>query len=67
MNDKWEIRELIQKIESIKIRLYELIPKKDLLDPEVIEISQQLDKLLTKYYEIMKNNEKNVPPEDDHP
>ncbi len=67
MNDKSELRELLQKIESIKIKLYKLIPKKDLLDPEVIELSQLLDKFLTKYYEIMKNSKENPPPEGGHP
>ena len=41
--------------------------KKGVLAPEVIEVSQQLDKLLTEYYEIRKNGKEKPSPEEDDP
>lgn len=43
-------------IENTRIMLNDLIVKKqyDLLDPEVIELSQRLDKLLSQYHDLEK-------------
>ncbi|MFS8501908.1 MAG: aspartyl-phosphate phosphatase Spo0E family protein [Caldicoprobacter sp.] len=54
MNDELIVKKLLQEIEALKEKLDQLVSKKDLLDPNVIEISQKLDKLLTRYYEIIK-------------
>ncbi len=67
MNDKTELTELLQAIGAIKRKLNELISKKGVLAPEVIEVSQQLDKLLTEYYEIRKNGKEKPSPEEDDP
>ncbi|SKC72156.1 aspartyl-phosphate phosphatase Spo0E family protein [Maledivibacter halophilus] len=56
MKNHNELRNLIIKIDETKAKLYELIQKKqwDLLDSEVIKLSQLLDELLSEYYHIKK-------------
>lgn len=65
MNDEAEMKKLLQEIEALKERLNHLISKKELLHPEVIEISQQLDELLTRYYEIIKDKKAKSSPKED--
>ena len=48
---------LRKDINAVRTSLYELINKKqgNLLDSEIISVSQQLDILINKYNEILKN------------
>jgi hypothetical protein len=43
---------LIKRIERLRKKLIRIGMNKNLVDPEVVEISQQLDILLNRYYEI---------------
>lgn len=50
-----EYNELLNLINHLRSQMIDLIMRKDnLLDPEVIKISQDLDRLLNKYYTIFK-------------
>lgn len=50
-----EYNELLTLINHLRNQMIDLIIRKDnLLDPEVIKISQDLDRLLNKYYTILK-------------
>ncbi len=52
-----EIKEIIKNIEYLRKHMDSLIKEgKDLLDPEVIVASQQLDAILNKYNKLL--NEK---------
>lgn len=42
---------LIDQIEELRYRLYLLSKGKELVHPEVVQISQDLDKLLNEYYQ----------------
>lgn len=44
-----DIGRLLREIEEYRLKMYELANKKNLTDPEVINISQRLDQLLNKY------------------
>ncbi|AND84253.1 Spo0E family sporulation regulatory protein-aspartic acid phosphatase [Clostridium tyrobutyricum] len=47
---------ILLEIKNLQKHLNELIKEKDnLVDTEIIEISQMLDLLLNKYYKIIKN------------
>lgn len=47
--------ELLQKIEQLRIAMYELVSiKNDLADPDIVYISQELDNLLNYYEELMR-------------
>jgi hypothetical protein len=48
------VLKLNKEIESTRIKLHNLISEKkyDLLDSEVIKLSQILDKLLSQYHEL---------------
>lgn len=43
------------KIENLRKKLEELTKKRDMLDPEVISLSKNLDRLLNEYVKIKKN------------
>lgn len=46
---------LLKKIEEIRALMNKLIEEKDeLIDPEIVEVSQQLDRLLNEYNDILK-------------
>jgi len=47
--------DLLQKIEELRQRLEEIGIKKGFQSPEAIEISQQLDRLINKYYGNNRN------------
>ncbi|QGU95792.1 Spo0E family sporulation regulatory protein-aspartic acid phosphatase [Clostridium bovifaecis] len=48
-------KELLSLIDEIRNRMTELLVEKgSLLDPEVIKISQELDKALNRYYISME-------------
>lgn len=48
--------ELIRKIEEIRNHMYDLISEKtDLLDPEVVRISQMLDITLNEYFKVTES------------
>ena len=42
---------LIDQIEELRYRLYLLSKGKELIHPEVVQISQDLDQLLNEYYQ----------------
>jgi len=46
------MEELLGEIEELRYQLYHAAKDKFLIDPEVVDMSQQLDRLLNKYYEI---------------
>ncbi|MBU5436558.1 Spo0E family sporulation regulatory protein-aspartic acid phosphatase [Tissierella sp. MSJ-40] len=54
MDKKVKLFKLIQQIEDTKVQLYNLMHENDydLIDKEIVELSQLLDKLLLKYYNI---------------
>lgn len=50
-----ETEELISKINEIRERMCYIIQiKSNLIDPEIIEISQELDLILNRYHELRK-------------
>lgn len=57
MHNKTKLNKLIKEIKDTKVILNNLISKKqyDLLDPEVIKVSQLLDELLSQYYNLNNN------------
>lgn len=55
-----ELQEVMNKINETRKWLNDLLEKKgDLLDPEVIELSQFLDKILNDYNKLLSEKEKN--------
>ncbi len=42
--------DLLEEIEELRCQLYTLSCDKDLADPEVVRMSQELDSLLNLYY-----------------
>ena len=57
MHNKNKLSNLIKEIEDTKVMLNNLISEKqfNLLDPEVIKLSQDLDKLLSQYDNLNNN------------
>jgi hypothetical protein len=53
--EQLNLKELMRQIEALRNYMYELIRQKKLHDPEILEVSQQLDELLIKYYELLKD------------
>lgn len=53
-----QMEEVIREIEYLRRCLYDSIEKSDNLSYDVIDISEKLDKLLIKYYELLKNQQK---------
>ncbi|WP_204486673.1 aspartyl-phosphate phosphatase Spo0E family protein [Caldicoprobacter guelmensis] len=51
------LQELLLKIESLRESMEKLISQKELKDPEILELSKQLDELLVKYYETLKSKQ----------
>lgn len=45
------MKKLIEQIEELRYRLYGLSKGKELVDPEVVQMSQELDRLLNEYYQ----------------
>ncbi|WP_432665073.1 Spo0E family sporulation regulatory protein-aspartic acid phosphatase [Wukongibacter baidiensis] len=56
MNNSHKLQKLISQIDETKINLYKLVEDKqwNLLDGEVIKLSQLLDELLLEYHHIEK-------------
>ncbi|WMM25650.1 aspartyl-phosphate phosphatase Spo0E family protein [Tissierella sp. MB52-C2] len=54
MNNKATTEKLVKEIEITRIKLHNLISEKsyNLLDSEVIKLSQLLDKLLSEYEDL---------------
>ncbi|MDA8226779.1 MAG: aspartyl-phosphate phosphatase Spo0E family protein [Desulfitobacterium hafniense] len=50
---------LLERIEESRRFMHELSKDKNLTDPEVVTISQGLDRLLNEYYLAIKNSEIN--------
>jgi hypothetical protein len=49
-----QIEEIAEKIEDLRILMYQLMNEKvELTDPELVDLSQNLDKLLNKYNELL--------------
>ncbi|AKN29633.1 transposase [Clostridium carboxidivorans P7] len=49
------VEQLLKKIEETRTYMNDLIKEKsDLLDPEVIIVSQMLDSILDEYYKILQ-------------
>lgn len=42
--------DLLDQIEKLRYGLYALSDGKELVDPEVVQVSQELDRLLNEYY-----------------
>lgn len=53
------LEELMRQIEELRNYMYGLIRQKKLNDPEILEVSQQLDRLLIKYYRLLKDKYEN--------
>lgn len=43
---------LLRRIERLRKKLIKIGMNRNLVDPEVVEVSQQLDILLNQYYEL---------------
>lgn len=56
MHKKDDIKKLVKQIEDTRIMMHNLVCEKkyDLLDLEVIKLSQKLDKFLSSYYSLKK-------------
>jgi hypothetical protein len=50
-------KKLLKRIEGLRKRLNKFGNKRNLLDSEVVEVSQQLDCLLNQYYRIRANQQ----------
>lgn len=55
-----EMEELLREIEESRCRLYSLAQGKHLVDPEVVFLSQELDRLLNRFYERQQLNLRKV-------
>lgn len=51
---------LLTEIEELRLRLYSVAGNKDLVDPEVLNLSRRLDRLLNEYYKCASR--KKTPP-----
>ncbi|MDN5276176.1 MAG: Spo0E like sporulation regulatory protein [Clostridiales bacterium] len=51
------LKELLLRIEALRKCMNELISQNGLKDPKILEISRQLDELLLRYYEILKEKQ----------
>lgn len=49
-----DVDELLYTIENLRDRLHALIKQKELSDPEVLVVSQQLDQALNKHSSVVK-------------
>lgn len=45
---------LLKRIERLRKRLNKLGQTRNLIDPEVVQVSQQLDRLLNQYYSVTR-------------
>ncbi|KNF07844.1 Spo0E like sporulation regulatory protein [Gottschalkia purinilytica] len=56
MDKKARLLNLIRQIEETKVKLYDLIERNqfNLINPEVVRLSELLDRLLFEYYDIKK-------------
>ncbi|WP_125152355.1 aspartyl-phosphate phosphatase Spo0E family protein [Clostridium rectalis] len=52
------MEELIKKIEEVRQAMYKLLEEKDILDPEVVALSQFLDDILNEYNNLLKKSYK---------
>ncbi|MDF2504342.1 MULTISPECIES: aspartyl-phosphate phosphatase Spo0E family protein [Clostridium] len=49
-----QIEKIAEKIEDLRSLMYQLMNEKvELTDPELVDLSQNLDKLLNKYNELL--------------
>lgn len=44
------MKDLLDQIEKLRYGLYALSDGKELVDPEVVQVSQELDRLLNEYH-----------------
>lgn len=51
---KYELEKKLVKVEETRQQLYEAAKNKPLTDPEVIRISQKLDRSIYEFYAFMK-------------
>ncbi|SHH56653.1 aspartyl-phosphate phosphatase Spo0E family protein [Sporanaerobacter acetigenes] len=52
-----EVKDIAEQIEKIRKDMNELLKEKsDLLDPEVVAVSQMLDSVLNEYYRILNQS-----------
>ena len=49
-----EVLTTLQKIESLRQLMHAVAREKDLTDPEVVNISQRLDRLLNQYHALVR-------------
>ncbi|AGK99076.1 aspartyl-phosphate phosphatase Spo0E family protein [Clostridium pasteurianum] len=50
-----EVEIMLNKIEELRTLMHQLMNKKlELTDPELVDLSQNLDKLLNKYNRLLK-------------
>lgn len=52
---KMDLEELKKQIEALRKEMNEMGKNRSYTDSELVKKSQELDKLLNKYYEIKKN------------
>ena len=45
----------LEMIEKIRQEMYRVASGRDLVDPEVVEVSQRLDSILNQYYHFINN------------
>jgi|GEM_PF-2197311 hypothetical protein len=51
------LKEPLLRIEALRKCMDELISQNELQDPKILEISRQLDELLLRYYEVLKEKQ----------
>ncbi|MHB8125852.1 MAG: Spo0E family sporulation regulatory protein-aspartic acid phosphatase [Desulfitobacteriaceae bacterium] len=50
-----DLKEIIKKIEELRLTLHKITGEKTLTDPEVVAISQMLDVVLNEYNKLLKH------------
>lgn len=56
-----EVKEIMNKVEELRQKLYDLIDKTDgLKDEEVMKVSKKLDDILNEYYILLKKRGKDI-------
>lgn len=50
----YDIKQIEVKIQELRAQLHEIAKEKSLADPEVVKVSQELDKILVQYENFFK-------------
>lgn len=53
-----DLEEIMKLIDELRRKLHSKSEGKPLTDPEVVKVSQELNKVLNEYYRLLKEKEK---------